>query len=581
MARTQCRSTARCVAITALLASCGGGGGGGIATPPADPLAIDLQTSAVSGAITLGGAAPPNSVYENGFIYLVPDGGIGVRSLVGETRLAAYQDARVLAGTYGTSYERVAGGQIVPANEGMPLAATADLSSDATFDVDVPVATLGVTFTLDGGAFPASAYENAVFSFRPVGGGSEVPFGESHDGSATVKLVPGIYDIFYSLDAGGSVVPANRHALVRAGLAVAGNVNVAIDVTSVQARFTGQLDGVEFPATPAQRGRWSFVATATGDRVVLGDSDTGPISRRVIPGVYDVSYEHLAGASVPANIAAIIATGVPVDAAHLIVDVDLHSALVSPSFFHDGGTFLPGQGAEFFLRGTSPGDTFLLGAASQLVPEDVRVVQGTYDVLYAYQFGTGIPRNARALVETGHVFSADGALEASVLSVALTPQFRHNGQLFPASADERAAFLLRGAEAGDEILLGLSNAQPGVVLVAPGSYDLYYRHDAGTAIPANAHHRLLQGLFLAAPQTLHVDVTSRLRQPAFTIDGAAPPASSTNPAKCRCGRRTAVCSRSGTRTRPRPRSGSSRRPTTSCTTSSRAGRSCPSIARRW
>jgi hypothetical protein len=129
----------------------------------------------------------------------------------------------------------------------MPLAATADLSSDATFDVDVPVATLGVTFTLDGGAFPASAYENAIFSFRPVGGGSEVPFGESHDGSATVRLVPGTYDIFYSLDAGGSVVPANRHALVRAGLAVAGTTNIAIDVTSVQARFTGQLDGAAFP----------------------------------------------------------------------------------------------------------------------------------------------------------------------------------------------------------------------------------------------------------------------------------------------------------------------------------------------
>lgn len=155
----------------------------------------------------------------------------------------------------------------------------------------------------------------------------------------------------------------------------------------------------------------------------------------------------------------------------------------------------------------------------------MRVIEGAYDVLYAHQFGTSIPQNARALLEAGHVVDGNQGLAVSVSSVFVTPTFRHNGAAFPAGAGERAAFVLEGAQVGDEIPLGLSNAPAVGVRIVAGTYDVIYRYELGTTIPRNPGRRVGDDLPFVASQGLLVDVISHARLPSFTVDGLPAPAS--------------------------------------------------------
>jgi hypothetical protein len=502
--------------------SCGGGGGGIQAQPP-PALPIDLVTSLVEGTFTFDGASAPDSATENGRVYLVPVGGGGERTLLGETRFGSYGSLSVLAGSYRAGYEALTGANTAPANVGTPFGGNIDLVSDAVVHLDVPTVVVDATFTLNGGAFPASATENARFSLVPTAGGDEIALGDSSFGNATRRILPGSYDVLYSRVI-GSDIPANQRARVMTAVPILTSTTLRIDVEAVTMQLRPQLDGSSFPATPAQSGRLELRRPATNDVVPLGSTEFGLIAAVVIPGTYDIVYSHVAGTSVPMNDEAVVAGDVLIDATHTAPTLDVQSALVTPAFTHNGAAFpAMGSWALISLRGTSPGDTFALGATSQAVPLPVRVVEGAYDVLYAHQFGTDLPQNSRALLEAAHVVAGDEVLAVAVTSVVVTPSFRHNGLGFPSSAGERAAFVLEGSQAGDTIPLGLSNVSPGGVRVVAGTYDVVYRHELGTSIPRNPGHRVVDDRSLVASQLLAIDVSSHLRLPSFTIDGQPPP----------------------------------------------------------
>jgi hypothetical protein len=502
--------------------SCGGGGGGLQAQLP-PPLPIDLVTSLVEGTFTFDGAPAPGSETENGRVHLVPVGGVGERSPLGETRFGSYGPLSVLVGSYRAEYEGLTGVNTAPANVGTPFGGTIDVASDPVVDLDVPTVVLDATFTLNGAAFPVSATQNARFFLVPIAGGDEIALGDSNSGSAARRILPGSYDIFYSRVV-GSLIPANQRARVMTAVQILSSTTLRIDVEAVTMELRPQLDGSPFPATPEQSGRLELRRPATHDTVSLGGTEFGMMAAVVIPGTYDIVYSHVAGTSVPMNDEAVVAADVLIDATQTAPTLDVQSALLTPEFTHNGGGFpAMGSWALILLRGTSPGDTFPLGATSQAVPVPVRVVEGAYDVLYSHQFGTDLPQNSRALLEAAHVVAGDEVLAVAVTSAVVTPSFRHNGLAFPSIAGERAAFVLEGSQEGDAIPLGLSNASPGDVRVVAGVYDVVYRYELGTSIPRNPGHRVMEDRSLVASQILVVDVTSHLRLPSFTVDGQPPP----------------------------------------------------------
>lgn len=82
------------------------------------------------------------------------------------------------------------------------------------------------------------------------------------------------------------------------------------------------------------------------------------------------------------------------------------------------------------------------------------------------------------------------------------------------------------SSAQDTVELGDSYNLPFTVNVIEGTYDLVYRHETGSAVPANAEAIILsdQEINQATP-TAEPDIPTILITPAYTLDGAPFPIS--------------------------------------------------------
>jgi hypothetical protein len=155
-------------------------------------LDIDVAAVAISGAITLGGAVPPSSVYEDGSIYLrntETDDAV----LLGNTHLGGYQ-AMVVPGDYELFYVQEVGGE-VPSNQNAALDGVT-IVGPMVLDVDVPVVDLNGMFVLSSGPVPDSASDGGQLYLRALDGDS-VLLGNSFAASYAAKLVAGTYGIYY------------------------------------------------------------------------------------------------------------------------------------------------------------------------------------------------------------------------------------------------------------------------------------------------------------------------------------------------------------------------------------------------
>ncbi len=77
-------------------------------------------------------------------------------------------------------------------------------------------------------------------------------------------------------------------------------------VPAVQASFRYSFDGGEPPTAANQYARLSLRNRATGDVVKLPDTLFGNASVLLVPGIYDVMYEHREGNILPKNGAAVL-----------------------------------------------------------------------------------------------------------------------------------------------------------------------------------------------------------------------------------------------------------------------------------
>ena len=171
-------------------------------------LDLSLSTTLVHGVITVANAAPPDTVYRDGRLYLRDAGGDIV--YLGNTRDGAFS-RRVVQGTYTLHYavERAGGG--VPANPDVALRDVVIAGADQLLDIDVPLTSFAAPPPY---TFSDSLYDRGAYFLRPIAGGDEIFVGTSADLELAADVVPGSYLLVYRLESRAALAAENQGAVV-------------------------------------------------------------------------------------------------------------------------------------------------------------------------------------------------------------------------------------------------------------------------------------------------------------------------------------------------------------------------------
>lgn len=398
--------------------------------------------------------------------------------------------ARIIPGLYTFGYDWTSGATI-PRNRHATVQPLLLLTAMTNLILNVPSVAQGLSFLHNGAAFPSSVYEHGdVVLTRPER--EEVLAGSSHEPPATIRLIPGTYDAHWRYVQGSSV-PRNEDAPFRHGLVVSGGPLV-IDVPSVEVSGDIRLNGQVPPESAYENARLSLSVPNSPDRVYLGESQHGSFSQRVVPGRYDLVYEHLAGSSMlPSNPRAILARGfwVLADAARTI---DIPAGTYEGAFLLNGEAFPESQyesGSVYLLPLTGE-EPVILGYTTAATFTR-RIIPGWYRSAYArVAGGTIVPANTlTAFGPLRRVFQGDGPAPGSdvldVPAASLTVSYEHNGHPLPEGGPENARLHL---QRGPNYLQLVDSAHGPTARVAmEGRFDLFYQHLGGPDLPQNAFMR--------------------------------------------------------------------------------------------
>ncbi len=160
-----------------------------VALTPGARLDVDIETIALHGDITIGGATPPGSEYDQGELLLRPEG-TNELIVVARTSWGTW-NANVAPGVYDLIYEVVAASTQAPRNTRAVLRTGLHLSASGRLDIDVPAVGVVGTLTLNGAPFPDSVVDNGEIVARDTVNGAETLIAQTRWGAIDVTLVPG------------------------------------------------------------------------------------------------------------------------------------------------------------------------------------------------------------------------------------------------------------------------------------------------------------------------------------------------------------------------------------------------------
>lgn len=362
-------------------------------------LDIDIPVVTRSGAFEIGGALAPQSVYENGRIYLRDaDGNV---TQIGQTRDRTYS-VKLVPGVYDAMWSHLIGDSIVPRNTWAEVVSDAALLTSGRLDINVPVVAIAGDMRIDGQAFPNSVYNRARFWLEGETPWDVFPIGDSDDHSYAARVVPGTYDVRYQKLITTGLVPANTWVVIehdRPILPARGVREVDVGVTSGWLDVEVTLWGEEPPASVYEQGRIRARPVDGGASLELFRTHHAPESVRVVAGDYHVTYEHMLGDTiVPLNGDALLGTAIAELLLPPVATFDLHPGPLSGVFTHGDLPFPadPDESAEFALRDVVTGDVIPLGPTHTGGTYDVILLAGTYEIVYDHVAGGAIPANRDA-----------------------------------------------------------------------------------------------------------------------------------------------------------------------------------------
>jgi hypothetical protein len=393
----------------------------------------------------------------------------------------------VVPGTYDVEWRYVTG-PTVPVNRRAVVVSAVAVQQNGVLPVNVLSATATCVLTLDGAPFPPTPLERGRILLRRPGTPDEVDLGTT-TAALSRKVIPTVYDAVYTHESGG-VVPRNEDVRIAQGvpIPVAGAafpVNVVTGLVTLQPG----LNGAPFPNSVWQRGDLYFRGASSLDVFPMGPTTAPALPAvRVVQGVYDVLYRHVAGDLVPRNRNAVVQQGVGV-AGNIVFPVPVTSVSVTGSFRLNGAAFpaSASASASIRLRSSSPGDEFPLGQ-THVAPAAVSVVAGTYDVLYeADAVGGDVPRNQGYLLQQGVSLVTSQTLGVDVSGRTVNVQVRLDGASFPTASSAAADLhLVDPATKRMFPLLTSTGGSTQQVVLIPDTYDVVYESlGGGGSVPSN------------------------------------------------------------------------------------------------
>jgi hypothetical protein len=269
-------------------------------------------------------------------------------------------------------------------------------------------------------------YENARISFQRAGE-AEFPVGETRYGAYEVVVLPGAYEASYSvmLSSAVEIMPMNVDTVIDARTVMLRPPIWDIDIPAVSVAGEPTLDGALFPASVYENAALSLRDEA-GAIIELGRTKDGPAEVTVLPGVYDVLYDHLLGDLIPQNDTTTIFEDVAIDFADPLdpgepftLAVPVTSVELEGAYILDGGDFpasIYENGAISLLD--SLGRAILVGQTRDGGYDGLRVLPGTYDLLYQrLQGGSFVPANDQHLVSTDHDLTESQTFDVAIATV--------------------------------------------------------------------------------------------------------------------------------------------------------------------
>jgi len=449
---------------------------------------IDVPRVIVVPNFTIDGNAFPTSVYQSAEFFLRPVGSEQLISL-GTTNNQPSENVMVTPGTYDVIYSIWQGEQL-PQNQRAILMRLVDITTTPhALNIDIETNQFNGSWRLstDGvlANFPGSVYHHGIFSLQTEQG-DFVYLGPSHASAGTIPVIASTYDVVYS-HKDGDQVPQNQGKVVNSGLVLPPGETTLEDVVDAWTAVpTVTLDGDPFPGSVYESAEMFLKDEDTDALTSLGHTHNPLPSLLLVEGSYNTVYNHYSGEIVPRNNTALLNLNVVVDEIDEAIDIDVNSATVEGAFSLDGGKFYQSsyEAAEFFLYKDGVGNGILLGHSSQ-ASEPVVILAGDYDVTYEFIDGSKIPRNSHHVLLYDQVYGGSDVIDINVVTRAVRPAFTLNGQPFPGSAYEQGELFLLGNHADDYVDLGSSAADPESRIVIQDTYEVLYRHVAGSIVPQN------------------------------------------------------------------------------------------------
>jgi hypothetical protein len=437
--------------------------------------------------------------------------------------------------------------------------------------LDVPLDTVSVTLnvTIAGktvSSSNASATDYGAIRVRNVVTGETFKLGDlwnvtTNLPSGTVKnrLLPGIYDILYSVVDDGPLSPDNQDALLKSAVDLSGDLSLAVDIPVITVSFSTTLAGASLSTSNTSStdyGQFSLRDTTTDEVFPLYDTYDSAnrlvrstYSARLVPGTYDVLYSAgQDGSSWPAGSSELIETGltlststshtINVPVTNLSISLTLNGASISSSNTNnnDYGRIelvnSAGKSYRFFNTWNSTTSTAVGSFTGGVIP-------GTYSIQYSSQkTGGNWPANENWLLQSAVNTSSTKSLSLNLTAIDLTVSAKLNNTTLSTSntsATDYGQIRLRGSNGDTFKVFDTFNTTTNTVVSSgkarlfPGTYDVVYAtKKAGTRWPINPEAQLSAGISVTSSTSTAVNISTVTITCGLTLDGATVSSSNTS-----------------------------------------------------
>jgi hypothetical protein len=202
-----------------------------------------------------------------------------------------------------------------------------------------------------------------------------------------------------------------------------------------------------------------------------------------------------------------------------VLDWDVKPARLTGALKLNGAVTGISPRGEFWLVEPETGDEALLGDTYQST-YSAAVLPKTYDLVYRFT-ATTLPtttlgaRHTNRVVRRRVAITGSGTLDANLDTFTVSGNVTVGGQPYTSTG---GSIWLTSTTSSDEVLLhSFPSSSSYAALVAPGSYDVFYRstpqHTAGTGPVNNTNAKVMSAVTISGDRTLDIDV------PMITLSG--------------------------------------------------------------